>query len=243
MQYSIRMPHPRDGCRQPHPQRHGGDDASVTSRVARSPARRWQGARSFTAMTAPLLVRLDARDRALMMRCAMSPPRSRAAARLAAVTHLGSTRGLDRRRGAAAACPAATCAGRGSWRSPRWCLPPAGPARQAHRGPRPARPGGAGAAIREPDRFSFPSGHATAASPWRSPMRSSFPLLAGRSSCWRCWWDSRACGSACTTRATCWWGSSRLLDSGRGRDSWLRSVQVDSRSSGISPGHRAPGSC
>ena len=115
-------------------------------------------------MTAPLLVRLDARDRALMMRCAMSPRASRGA-RLGwrAVTHLGSTAaavgaaGLpwlfpgDLRRGSELAMAALAISH----------LLVQIAKRTVGRG-RPDRVCDVAPAIGEPDRFSFPSGHATA---------------------------------------------------------------------------------
>lgn len=131
-------------------------------------------------MTAPLLVRLDARDRALMLRCLIAPTASRRS-RLGwtAVTHLGATGSTV----AAAAWP--------------WFQ--AGALHQASRASlltliishllvqlvkrtvvrdRPARAGLPAAVVREPDRFSFPSGHAAAAMSLALGYGSAFPLLA-----------------------------------------------------------------
>ncbi|HWB41603.1 MAG TPA: phosphatase PAP2 family protein [Gemmatimonadales bacterium] len=132
-------------------------------------------------MTAPLLVRLGARDRALMLRCAMSP-RAPRVSRIgwAAVTHLGGT-GPSL---AAAGLPWLGCCE----------LRQAGELalatlvvshllvqlvkRTVGRG----RPAGAcrlSATVREPDRFSFPSGHATASLAVALSYAAVFPAWAG----------------------------------------------------------------
>jgi undecaprenyl-diphosphatase len=130
-------------------------------------------------MTAPLLVRLDATDRRLMLRCVIAPTAPRRS-RLAwtAVTHLGGTGSI-----VAAAVPWFQCC-------------------ELHEGSRvalmtlalshllvqlmkrtvvrarPARAGLPDAAVREPDRFSFPSGHAAAAMSVAVGYGSVFPRLA-----------------------------------------------------------------
>src|SRR5919106_1789233 len=132
-------------------------------------------------MTAPFLVRLDAHDRALMQRCAISPAAPRASRTgWALVTHLGGTvpsllaAGLpllaDGELQAAARFALATLIvshllvqlvkrtiGRG----------------------RPSIGCDLSAAIREPDRFSFPSGHATASASVALAYAVAFPLWAG----------------------------------------------------------------
>jgi undecaprenyl-diphosphatase len=130
-------------------------------------------------MTAPLLVRLNARDRELMLRCVIAPTAPRRS-RLAwtAVTHLGGSGSTV----VAAAVPWFQCC-------------------ELHEGSRVAlatlvashlivqlmkrtvvrsRPSGAGllAAIREPDQFSFPSGHAAAAMSVAVGYGTAFPVLA-----------------------------------------------------------------
>lgn len=130
-------------------------------------------------MTAPLLVRLGAHDRALMLRCAISP-RAPRASRLgwAAITHLG---------GAGVSLTAAGL----PW---LWCceVRHAGELalatlvishllvqlvkRTVGRG-RPSIRGDLSAAIREPDRFSFPSGHSTASLAVALSYAIVFPLL------------------------------------------------------------------
>lgn len=132
------------------------------------------------AMTAPLLVRLDARDRALMRRCTISlaaPRRSRLA--WAAVTHLGGTGPTV----AAAAVPWLQCC----------ALSAAGELalktlvvshlivqimKRTVVRTRPASSGMPAAAVAEPDRFSFPSGHAAAAMSVALGYGLTFPILA-----------------------------------------------------------------
>ena len=115
-------------------------------------------------MTAPLLVRLSSHDRALMLRCAMSPAAPRVS-RLGwtAITHLGGTLPSL----VAAGLPLLACCE--LYRAGE--LATAGVVlshllvqlvkRTVGRG-RPAVGCDLSAIIREPDRFSFPSGHATA---------------------------------------------------------------------------------
>jgi undecaprenyl-diphosphatase len=132
-------------------------------------------------MTAPLLVRLGARDRALMLRCAISPAAPRAS-RLgwAAITHLGGT-------GAsltAAGLPWLGCCE--LRRAGELALATLAIShllvqlvkRTVGRG-RPSIRGDLSAAIREPDRFSFPSGHASASLAVALSYAIVFPLLMG----------------------------------------------------------------
>ncbi|MGH7580788.1 MAG: phosphatase PAP2 family protein [Gemmatimonadales bacterium] len=132
-------------------------------------------------MTAPLLVRLGAHDRALMLRCSISPGAPRVSrVWWAAVTHLGGT-GPSL---AAACLPWLACC---EWRRVGELalatlvishLLVQLVKRTIGRG-RPASRGDLRAAIREPDRFSFPSGHATASLAVALPYALVFPLLAG----------------------------------------------------------------
>jgi undecaprenyl-diphosphatase len=132
-------------------------------------------------MTASLLVRLGARDRALMLRCAI-PPAAPRAARLgwAAITHLGST-GVSL---AAAGVPwLACCEVRRAAELAMATLVISHllvqlVKRTVGRG-RPSTGCDLSAAIREPDRFSFPSGHATASLAVALPYALVFPLWAG----------------------------------------------------------------
>jgi undecaprenyl-diphosphatase len=132
-------------------------------------------------MTAPLLVRLGARDRALMLRCAI-PPAAPRAARLGwlAITHLGGT-GVSL---AAAGLPwLACCEVR---RAAELAIATLVIShllvqlvkRTVGRG-RPSTGCDLSAAIREPDRFSFPSGHATASLAVALPYAVVFPLWGG----------------------------------------------------------------
>ncbi|MGH7526167.1 MAG: phosphatase PAP2 family protein [Gemmatimonadales bacterium] len=116
-------------------------------------------------MTAPLLVRLGARDRALMLRCAMPPTAARAArAGWTAVTHLGGT-GPSL---LAAGVPWFACCA--LHQASELALQTLVIShllvqlmkRTVVRG-RPSEVCQGAAMVREPDRFSFPSGHATAA--------------------------------------------------------------------------------
>ena len=118
--------------------------------------------------------------------------------------------GLDRRGGAAAPglLRPAGCGGAGLHLVGD--LPPAGSAREAHRGTATA----------------FRSGGAVRGHPGAGPVLVSFRTRDGGTrrgaglrdgvsaaggaarSCWRCWWGSPACGSACTIPVTWSWGSS-----------------------------------
>jgi len=131
-------------------------------------------------MTAPLLVRLDARDRALMLRCAIAPTAPRRA-RLAwtVITHLGGT-------GTSLLAAAAPWLRRDSWhQGSRIAL---GTLVVSHllvqllkrtvgRG-RPSRGGAPAPLAREPDRFSFPSGHAAAAMSVALGYGLAIPVMA-----------------------------------------------------------------
>jgi len=131
-------------------------------------------------MTAPLLVRLEARDRALMARCAI-PPSAHPLARLAwtGVTHLGGTGGSV----LAAGLPWLACCDlhRGS----RLALAALLIShllvqlvkRTVVRG-RPSVTCDLTVLVREPDRFSFPSGHATASMAVALSYGAVFPLWA-----------------------------------------------------------------
>jgi undecaprenyl-diphosphatase len=134
-------------------------------------------------MTAPLLVRLSTHDRALMLRCAM-PPGAPRAARLMwlTITHLGGT-GPSL---AAAGLPLLTCCE--LYRAGELAMASLVLShllvqlvkRTVGRG-RPSLGCDLSAIVREPDRFSFPSGHATASfavalsyaivfPPWSGPL-------------------------------------------------------------------------
>jgi undecaprenyl-diphosphatase len=129
-------------------------------------------------MTAPLLVRLGARDRELMLRCVIAPTAPRRS-RLAwtAITHLGGT-GTSV---AAAAVPWYQCC---EWHAAsRVALITLVASHLAVQlvkrtvvRSRPAR-AGLHAAVPEPDRFSFPSGHAAAAMSVALGYGSAFPAL------------------------------------------------------------------
>lgn len=131
-------------------------------------------------MTARLLLRLDARDRALMRRCAIrptAPRRSRVA--WTAVTHLGGTSTTV----LAASVPWLGCCELhdGSRRSLLTLAVSHLLVQLVKRSvvrTRPAHIGVSVAAVREPDRFSFPSGHAAAAMAVAIGYGSVFPALA-----------------------------------------------------------------
>ncbi len=132
-------------------------------------------------MSLPLLVRLGAHDRALLVRCAIAPTASRVArARWTALTHLGSTAVAI----AAATLPwFACCELHDASRLAILTLAISHAAVQvlkhtAIRG-RPSIGGDIIAAINEPDRFSFPSGHATAAMAIALAYGTFFPSLMG----------------------------------------------------------------
>ena len=132
-------------------------------------------------MTAPLLVRLSTHDRALMLRCAMSPAAPRAS-RLgwAAVTHLGGTLPSL----LAAGLPLLACCE--LYRAGELAMASVVVShlwvqlvkRTVGRG-RPSRRCDLSAIVREPDRFSFPSGHATASFAVALSYALVFPLWAG----------------------------------------------------------------
>ena len=129
-------------------------------------------------MTAPLLVRLGARDRELMLRCVIAPTAPRRS-RLAwtAITHLGGTGSSV----VAAAAPWYQCC---EWHAAsRVALTTLVASHFAVQlvkrtvvRSRPAR-SGLLPAVREPDRFSFLSGHAAAAMSVALGYGSAFPAL------------------------------------------------------------------
>jgi undecaprenyl-diphosphatase len=130
-------------------------------------------------MAASLLARLDAHDRAVLVRCARRPASRATQLGWRAVTHLGGTTVSV----AAAALPALACC---QWdRLARFALATLvvshllvhAMKRTIGRG-RPSRVHDL-AAIREPDRFSFPSGHATASLAVALSYGVALPLLAG----------------------------------------------------------------
>jgi undecaprenyl-diphosphatase len=132
-------------------------------------------------MTAPLLVRLSTHDRALMLRCAMSPAAPRAS-RLGwvVITHLGGTAPSL----LAAALPLLACCE--LYRAGELALASLVIShllvqlvkRTVGRG-RPSLGCDLSAIIREPDRFSFPSGHATASLAVALSYAMVFPLWSG----------------------------------------------------------------
>jgi undecaprenyl-diphosphatase len=131
-------------------------------------------------MTGHLLVRLDARDRALMLRCAITPSASRRS-RLAwtAVTHLGGTGPMV----VAAIVPWFQCCDLHT--SSRLALTTLVASHVAvqliKRSVVRARPGESGLrapVVPEPDRFSFPSGHAAASMSVALGYGVTFPVLA-----------------------------------------------------------------
>jgi undecaprenyl-diphosphatase len=131
-------------------------------------------------MTAPLLVRLDARDRALMDRWVIGPGAPRRSTRAwTVVTHLGGT-GTSL---AAAAGPWLQCcslhdASRTSLLTLTFSHLAVQIVKRTVVRTRPARSGMASALVREPDRFSFPSGHAAAAMSVALGYGVAFPSLA-----------------------------------------------------------------
>ncbi len=132
-------------------------------------------------MAAPLLDRLGAHDRALMLRCAI-PPSTRGVARAGwtAVTHAGGT---------APAVLAAGLPSLGCCDLRRASILAALTLAVSHllvqlmkrtvaRG-RPSAGAACAALVREPDRFSFPSGHAAAAMSIAVSYGLVFPFWAG----------------------------------------------------------------
>jgi len=132
-------------------------------------------------MTAPLLVRLSSHDRALMLRCAMRPAAPRAS-RLGwtAITHLGGTIPSL----VAAGLPLLACCE--LYRAGELAMASVVLShllvqlvkRTVGRG-RPAITCELSAIIREPDRFSFPSGHATASFAVALAYAMVFPSWSG----------------------------------------------------------------
>jgi undecaprenyl-diphosphatase len=129
-------------------------------------------------MTAPLLIRLGARDRALLLRCAIDPTaRPTARAVWTAVTHVGGTTTSV----IAAAAPGLGCCE--LRRASRLAVAALVLShlvvqlikRTAGRG-RPSSHRAGAALVSEPDRFSFPSGHATAAMAVALAYAVVFPL-------------------------------------------------------------------
>jgi len=131
-------------------------------------------------MTTPLLVRLDARDRELMLRCVIAPtaPR-RAKLGWTVVTHLG---GAGSSVLAAAAPWFQCCELHAASRLALMTLVVSHLAVQIVKRivvrTRPARAGMGASAVREPDRFSFPSGHSAAAMSVALGYGIVFPVLA-----------------------------------------------------------------
>jgi undecaprenyl-diphosphatase len=131
-------------------------------------------------MAAPLLERFGAHDRALMLRCAIPPGAGRGSrAGWTAVTHLGGTLPSI----AAAALPSlGCCAVRRA--STLALLTLAGShllvqlAKRTIGRRRPASLALCAALVREPDRFSFPSGHSAAAMSVALAYGLTFPGLA-----------------------------------------------------------------
>jgi undecaprenyl-diphosphatase len=131
-------------------------------------------------MTAPLLMRLSAHDRALRMRCAISPAAPRASLfAWTAVTHLGGT-------GAsllAASLPLVACCALHQASSLALMtlvlshLLVQVVKRTVVRG-RPAKVEGCLNLVREPDCFSFPSGHAAASMSVALAYGTTFPAWA-----------------------------------------------------------------
>jgi undecaprenyl-diphosphatase len=132
-------------------------------------------------MIAPLLVRLGAQDRALMLRCAISPAAPRAArAGWAAITHLG---GAPLSLAAAglpwfACCALHEASGLALITLVASHLLVQLVKRTVGRG-RPSFACDVSAAVPEPDRYSFPSGHATASLAVALSYGVMFPVWAG----------------------------------------------------------------
>lgn len=130
--------------------------------------------------TIPLLVRLDAHDRALMRRCMITtaaPRRSKLA--WTAITHLGGTGSTV----AAAAVPWFQCCDFHAASRLALATLVASHAivqfiKRIVVRARPLETAGPAAIVRAPDRFSFPSGHATAAMSVAFGYGYVFPTLA-----------------------------------------------------------------
>ena len=157
-------------------------------------------------MTAPLLVRLGAQDRALMLRCAISPAAPRASrVGWAAITHLGGTGVSVAAAGLPWLGPAASSVRRGGARDrdPR-DLPSPGATGQANRRTGTALDARRPRARRSGSRTASPSRPATPppASPSPCPTRWCFRSGPVRCCCSPCWWDSPGFGSGCTIPAT-----------------------------------------
>ena len=131
-------------------------------------------------MTAPLLDRLETHDRALMLRCVIAPTAPRTAKwAWTAVTHLGGTATSI----AAASVPLFQCCeARAGSRLALATLAISHLIVQViKRTVVRTRPAGAGlppGLVREPDRFSFPSGHAAAAMSVALGYSVAIPALA-----------------------------------------------------------------
>jgi undecaprenyl-diphosphatase len=132
-------------------------------------------------MLAPLLARLGAHDRALLLRCAIGPTARRASRRgWAIVTHAGGTGPSI----LAAGLPwFACCRLHQASRTALLTLVISHLVvqlvkRTTGRG-RPSLEPGCPALVREPDRFSFPSGHATAAMSVALAYGAYYPAWSG----------------------------------------------------------------
>jgi undecaprenyl-diphosphatase len=132
-------------------------------------------------MSLPLLVRLGAHDRALLVRYAIAPTASRAArGGWTVLTHFGSTAVAI----AAAGIPWLACCdlhegSRLAMLSVAISHIVVQVLKRTAVRRRPAIDGDIRAIVREPDRFSFPSGHATASMALALAYGSFFPTLAG----------------------------------------------------------------
>lgn len=131
-------------------------------------------------VTTPLLMRLDARDRMIMLRCAMPPSASRASrAAWVVITHLGGT-GVSL---LAAGLPLLACcqlhdAAKLALAAVALSHIVVQIAKRTVGRRRPARAGTCVSMVREPDRFSFPSGHATASMSVALAYGIAYPTLA-----------------------------------------------------------------
>jgi undecaprenyl-diphosphatase len=131
-------------------------------------------------MTAPLLMRLGAHDRALRMRCAISPAAPRASLfAWTIITHLGGT-GPSL---LAASLPLVACCA--LYQASRLALMTlvlshllVQAAKRTVIRDRPAKAEGCVNQVREPDCFSFPSGHAAASMSVALAYGTTFPAWA-----------------------------------------------------------------